>query len=211
MNYKNKIVHIVYRGEDMPRFSLIEEENISKELIQKGTVLFTKYGLSKVSVDDIVKEVRIAKATFYKFYESKEAFYFEILLKERKELFEKLNRFSLKCRDLSGREHVYQVFVKMNDLLKEHPILTTIDDNTIHTVGRKLSTKYEDIILEQGIEAFRLLTENGVIFKQELEIIGLVYHSLYKVWASMGDIDAAKQAEVIDIMLRGIIDQTVKE
>ncbi len=193
----------------MPRFSLIEEENIRKELIQKGTILFTKYGLGKVSVDDIVKEVRIAKATFYKFFESKEAFYFELLLKERKELFEELNNFSLKCMKLSGRDHVYQVFAKMSELLMEHPILATIDSDTIHLVGRKLPRENEEIILGQGTEALRLLTEHGVRFKQELEIVSIIYHSLYKVWSGLSSLDVAKQTEIIDIMLRGIIDQTV--
>lgn len=215
MNYKNELVHIVftitYRSKDMPRFSLVEEENIRKELIIKGTILFTKYGLSKVSVDDIVREVKIAKATFYKFYESKEAFYFDILLKERKELFEKLNIFSSKCKDLPGKEHVFQVFVKMKELLMEHPILANIDSDTIHIVSRKLPKKNEEMILNQGIEAFRLLSKNGVKFKQDLEIVGLVYHSLFKVWSSLSDLDPVKTAEVINIMLRGIIDQTVIE
>jgi AcrR family transcriptional regulator len=195
----------------MPRFSLIEEENIRKELLQKGTMLFTKYGLNKVSIDDIVNEVKIAKATFYKFYESKEAFYFEILLKERKELFEQLNLFSLKCKDLPGRKHVYQVFGKMNELLMEHPILATIDSETIRIIGRKLPKENENMILEQGIEALRLLTRNGVKFKQDIEIVGIAYHSLYKAWSGLSDLDAAKRTEVIDIMLRGMIDQTVIE
>lgn len=193
----------------MPRFSLIEEENIRNELIQKGTLLFTKYGLSKVSVDDIAKEVRIAKATFYKFFESKEAFYFEILLNERKKLFEKLNAYSLQCRDLSGREHVYKVFARMNELLNEHPILAAIDIDTIHIIGRKLPKKDAELILEQGIEALRLLIKNGVRFKQDLEIVSLVYHSLYKAWSGLADLDTAQKAQVIDIMLRGVIDQTV--
>lgn len=195
----------------MPRFSVIEEENIRKELIQKGTVLFTKYGLRKVSVDDIVNEVKIAKATFYKFYESKEAFYFEILLRERKELFDKLNNFSLECKALSGREHIYQVFTKMNELLNEHPILASIDRDTIHIVGRKLPKENEKLIFEQGIEAFRLLTENGIRFKQDLETVSLIYHSLYKAWSDLSDLGTDKQAEIIGIMLRGIIDQTVIE
>lgn len=195
----------------MPRFTLIEEENIRKELMQKGTILFVKYGLNKVSIDDIVNEVRIAKATFYKFFESKINFYFEILLKERKELFEKLNLFSLKCRDLPGRKHVYQVFVKMNELLMEHPILTTIDSDTIYLIERKLSKENEIIFLDQGIEALRLLTKNGVKFKQDLEIVGVAYYSLYRVWSSLNDLDATKKTKVIDIILRGIIDQTVVE
>lgn len=195
----------------MPRFSLVEEENIRKELIQKGTVLFTKYGLNKVSIDDIVKEVKIAKATFYKFYQSKEAFYFDILLKERKQLFEKLSLFSMQCKELPGKKHVYLVFSKMNELLEEHPILATIDNDAIQIVSRKLPKENEKILLEQGMEAFRILVKSGVRFKQDLETVSMVYHSLYKVWASLEGIDAAKQAEIIDIMLRGIIDQTVIE
>lgn len=91
----------------MPRFSETEKERIKARLLTQAHKLFSEEGLAKTSIDKIVEASGIGKGTFYKFYDSKEGLYFELLLKEEfimdefiEELFqsdwpaqEKLKRF----------------------------------------------------------------------------------------------------------------------
>ena len=63
----------------MPRaFTLQEKAAIRTQLIDAATALFGQYGLKKTSVDDIVRAAHVAKGTFYQFFDSKEALYFEV-------------------------------------------------------------------------------------------------------------------------------------
>ena len=59
-------------------FTKSNKEQIRHNLIQKGRDYFIKYGLKKTSVDELAKAVGIAKGSFYKFFDSKEALFLTI-------------------------------------------------------------------------------------------------------------------------------------
>ena len=64
----------------MPRpWSEEEKKIIKKSLIKEGRKLFEKYGLQKTTIDEIVSAARISKGSFYRFYQSKEELYFDVL------------------------------------------------------------------------------------------------------------------------------------
>ena len=67
----------------MPRaFSEEEKGRIRALLIEAGKSCFTRYGLKKTTIDDLVKPAGIAKSSFYLFFDSKETLYIECLLDE---------------------------------------------------------------------------------------------------------------------------------
>ncbi|MEM9387901.1 MAG: TetR/AcrR family transcriptional regulator [Pseudomonadota bacterium] len=64
----------------MPRaFHPHEEEAIRAALRSTGKELFENRGVAKTSIEEITRPARIAKGSFYKFYPSKEALFFELL------------------------------------------------------------------------------------------------------------------------------------
>ncbi|MEM1245993.1 MAG: TetR/AcrR family transcriptional regulator [Acidobacteriota bacterium] len=64
----------------MPRaFSQDEEASIRRRLREVGRDLFGRQGVSKTSVERLTAPARIGKGSFYKFYPSKEALFFELL------------------------------------------------------------------------------------------------------------------------------------
>lgn len=64
----------------MPRaFDEREREQISVQLKQVALKMFSASGVAKISVDQLTRSVGIAKGSFYRFYESKEMLYFELL------------------------------------------------------------------------------------------------------------------------------------
>lgn len=64
----------------MPRgFTAQERELIRGTLLEQGRRLFEIHGLMKTSVDDLARAAGISKGAFYKFFDSKEELFFEIL------------------------------------------------------------------------------------------------------------------------------------
>ncbi|MBN1190530.1 MAG: TetR/AcrR family transcriptional regulator [Dehalococcoidales bacterium] len=59
-------------------FSAENKDRIRRNLIQKGRAYFIKYGIRKTSVDELAKAAGIAKGSFYKFFDSKEALFMAI-------------------------------------------------------------------------------------------------------------------------------------
>ena len=75
----------------MPKpFSAAQKETIREKLMEVGRTCFLRYGLKKTTIDDLVKPAGIAKASFYLFFDSKEALYMAIFLQEIPEMMGRL-------------------------------------------------------------------------------------------------------------------------
>ena len=67
----------------MPRtFTETEKEVIRKQLLEKGSHCFSRYGLKKTGIEDITNLAGIGKGTFYNFFNSKEELFVEVLKHE---------------------------------------------------------------------------------------------------------------------------------
>ena len=74
------------------------KERIRRALLQKGREYFIKYGIKKTSVEDLTRAAGIAKGSFYKFFNSKEALFMavheESEARLQREMFGKLETIS---------------------------------------------------------------------------------------------------------------------
>ena len=67
----------------MPRaFTPAEKETIRNKLMESGRHCFLRFGMNKTTLDDLVKPAGIAKASFYLFFDSKEALFVELFMAE---------------------------------------------------------------------------------------------------------------------------------
>ncbi len=72
----------------MRGFSDEERDRIREHLIESGQTLFAQFGLERTRIKDITAEVEIGTSTFYQFFDSKEALYVEVLLREHQQFHE---------------------------------------------------------------------------------------------------------------------------
>lgn len=71
----------------MPRgFTTADRDRISRALLAAGRELFTKQGLRKTALEDLVAPAGIVKSTFYQFFDSKEALYLQLMLDEAEQV-----------------------------------------------------------------------------------------------------------------------------
>jgi len=80
-------------------FTETERETIRGRLIESGRECFSRYGLAKTSIEDLVRSAGIAKASFYLFFESKEALYVETVVLEIPPMIERLLDASFRTTD----------------------------------------------------------------------------------------------------------------
>lgn len=67
----------------MPRgFTAQERDRIGQALLDAGRDLFTRQGLRKTALEELVAPAGIVKSTFYQFFDSKEALYLQLMLDE---------------------------------------------------------------------------------------------------------------------------------
>ena len=193
----------------MPRFSETEKKNIREKLITEGEKLFLAYGIKKVTIDDLVKAVHIAKASFYVFYENKEYLFLDIVQYRQQQVFTALDSVLADNINLSNKERVRQVFFVMHESLSQYPILSQVDTPTVELVARKVPKERLVVFAEQNIDAAKTLQNHGVKFSCKIETASYAFQALYHSWMFLGESNAGQQEAVIKIMLDGIINQIV--
>jgi AcrR family transcriptional regulator len=80
--------------------------------METGLACFTRYGLKKTTIEDLVKPLKISKAAFYHFFDSKEALFAELLM----ERFPAMQRRVVE-RSLRATDNVREAIVKFQEEL----------------------------------------------------------------------------------------------
>lgn len=107
----------------MPRpFNEHQREMIRQRLLTHGHRLFSAYGLAKTNVEELADAAGISKGAFYKFYDSKEALFMDIM--EQAEIH--LRQEVLAAVDLPGptpRARLLAALKKAFAVFAEMPVL----------------------------------------------------------------------------------------
>ncbi|WP_292388639.1 TetR/AcrR family transcriptional regulator [Methanosarcina sp. UBA5] len=106
----------------MRSFTDEEREIIRRKIIDRGKDCFAIYGIKKTSIEDLTKDLGIAKSSFYSFFNSKEDLFLQIFKEEREALKDSLleNSF-LKYRtepDKAVRAYLHYLL----NIVNNHPI-----------------------------------------------------------------------------------------
>lgn len=193
----------------MPRFSTQGKERIQQSLLEEGERLFTAYGLKKVTIDEIVNAVKIAKASFYKFYEGKEYLFLEIVQRKQKDIFDTLEGVLENSSSKTDKERVKMVFCVMSELMGKYPLLTRIDGETVEAIARKVSPQRLEEFSLQGFDAVKAMEKHGIVFRYDTQVVSQVFQALYQSWISLQGQPEEMQKQVIQIMLDGVIEEII--
>ncbi|MCC4768019.1 MAG: TetR/AcrR family transcriptional regulator [Methanosarcina vacuolata] len=106
----------------MRSFTDEEREIIRRKIIDRGKDCFARYGIKKTSIEDLTKDLGIAKSSFYSFFSSKEDLFLQIFKEEREALKDNLleNSF-LKYRtepDKAVRAYLHYLL----NIVNNHPV-----------------------------------------------------------------------------------------
>ncbi len=124
----------------MPKwFSEEEKEKIRQQLLEQGEKQFSTFGFKKTNVDEIARAAGISKGAFYRFYESKELLFMDVIehveIRSRREI--------MKAIDLSGpspRVRLYDVLKRAFGLFGELPILRVFTSSDFDILARGVPT-----------------------------------------------------------------------
>ncbi|MBQ4282590.1 MAG: TetR/AcrR family transcriptional regulator [Lachnospira sp.] len=195
----------------MPKFGEQEKVRIKQCLLVEGERLFSTYGLKKATIDDIVKAVNIAKASFYKFYDGKEYLFLDIAQREQKEIFDALEGVLIESKDKSDKERVKLVFFTMSGLMRRYPLLAGIDKETVEIIARKVSPQRLKEYSIQGFDAVKTMEKHGIVFRYDTQVVSQLFQALYQSWIALQGQPVEVQEQVINIMLEGLINQIIGE
>lgn len=138
----------------MRGFSDEERDAIRQQLVEAGRELFVRYGPEKTNVADVTDEVGIAKGTFYRFFDSKAALYFEIFLQERDEFLAAVEADLVEIDDTEAA--IVCLFDRYLSWIEESPLLQRlVVDAAYKNVFRELPAEQLDRAQREALGELR--------------------------------------------------------
>ena len=193
----------------MPKaFTQSQIEQIRFALLQKGREYFIRYGLKKTSVDDIARAVGIAKGSFYRFFDSKEA----LLLEIHKASEEKL-RTDLMCKfeKIKEPDEKLRFFLKSSfAILEEDPlILAVFGRGELDSFSGFISSKqYEEHYRENIVfmkDLIQRWQEEGIIRQVDAEVTGNLIASAFFIYLQKETLGTEMYNKVTDMLIETLV------
>ena len=195
----------------MPKFNENERAMIQEKLLTEGERLFIRHGLKKVTVDDLVNGIGIAKGSFYAFFESKEHLYTEILFSIQSKILAATEVFLKENTSLKPKELLTSLVAWSYDEIEKYPMMLQHDLELWVYLLRKLSNDILDRYSDMNMQVAMLLAEHGVKFKYDIEVVVGVFQALGAAYDGMMIKNELGSKTIMEILISGIANEIVEE
>lgn len=196
-------------------FSDVEKQAIHALLIEKGKMLFSKFGFKKTSILDITKAVGIAQGTFYKFFKSKEELYFVILELEEKGIREQLLNVDI-SKDNSPKKTIKDLLHHMIHIVETNPLIRQLYFGShMNDMLEKLPPKLVRNHFKNDLTSFQTLVEKwkaeGVTIEEDPEVIAGIIRALFVLTLHQKEVGETVYQKTMERLIALIVDGLFKE
>ena len=147
-------------------------ETLKSDILNTSAALFRKCGLRSVSIDDVCKELRISKKTFYNYFKQKE----ELIEQVLHNIHEQNKNKSQSSWDLEDGKNCIDVFMELDKKVKFDTEENKKHISMLFDLEKyypKIFQRHVDMMREIQCEAMRKFINRGLnegVFRQDLDI-----------------------------------------
>lgn len=160
---------------------IIKKEIRKKELLNIAYKLFMTKGYENTSVDEIIAEAKIAKGTYYYYFESKEATLEKVIEMMIEEECKKANE--ILQSNLSVQEKILGIIISMRPNTEELKIQEAINIPENIVMHQKINKKIIEVITPLLTEVIEEGKKQNIFdcdnVKERIEIILLITNNLF--------------------------------
>jgi len=139
-------------------------------LLEASQLLFLEHGIEGVSVDDITSKAKMAKGSFYRYFDSQAALVDQLIEAVRKDITGALEACSVELDTAATRDAQFAAYRRLGEaiaaLFLEHPgvVRLYLQENRAPSVGaRKPIAELAKVISEYAIEITRKAQTHGIL------------------------------------------------
>lgn len=160
---------------------IIKKEIRKKELLNIAYKLFMTKGYENTSVDEIIAEAKIAKGTYYYYFESKEATLEKVIEMMIEEECKKANE--ILQSNLSVQEKILGIIISMRPNTEELKIQEAINIPENIVMHQKINKKIIEVITPLLTEVIKEGKKQNIFdcdnVKERIEIILIITNNLF--------------------------------
>lgn len=208
---KQKAVKIEGNSVMSPRALTAKEREKQKEqLLEVGKKLIIEQGIKKVSVDDITKACKVAKGTFYNYYDNKETMLLEIVWKIYSQVVDQAVEIFQKATPENIRA-LTEDFLKSILYNPQQVFLFSNHDELGYLLANTSGEQMDNFHRQEEKSFARLIKIAGCdIDRVKPAVVHNYIHAMYFATATHYIITDALP-ETLDIMVEGLLNYIFKE
>ena len=135
------------------------KEEKAESILNTAKKMFGRYGPQKTTLDEIANVARVAKATIYNYFGSKERVYLEVLRREANEIIEKIS--SSVSQEILPRDKVVAFARAKFQYMRQAINILNLDRDGIEKVLPKAESIRSELF-EREVDIIRSILEEGV-------------------------------------------------
>ena len=199
----------------MPRgFTEQEKARIHAALMERGKALFETYGLRKTTVDELAAAAGISKGAFYRFFDSKEALFFAILLQAEAEVQQHLLRIEV-ANGATGYDRFRVMLTNVLALWRSNPLFARVGNEEYAQLVRTLPPETVQAHLDDDAAFAQTFVAHwrqaGVPITAAPDVVSELIRALFFVSLHEHEFRAGVFPQVMDALIAGITTYVVNE
>jgi AcrR family transcriptional regulator len=188
-------------------FSDSEIETIRTKLKLRARECMLRYGVRKTSVKDIVSAAGISTGAFYKFYDSKELLFFEVIEEMHTEIFTVAEEILNKHSDLVIRERVILALLSCCRKTAELGFMQVWEAEAAYLLRKLPEEALRNHNKNEGTRIVKILTELGIHASLPTVDVADILQCLLSALAQPMSIGAERSQRVTEFMIRAICEK----
>ncbi|WP_400246787.1 TetR/AcrR family transcriptional regulator [Niallia sp. JL1B1071] len=200
----------------MPRgFNEQEKQKIFETLIDEGKRLFSRFGLKKTSVGELAKAAGIAPGSFYTFFDSKEALFFEIMEKEEDKIRSRFIQLDL-TREADIKESLKRFLFQMLSMVEENELFRQLLlDKNYDALLRKLPPQKLEEHLHRDSDSIGVILskwkEIGIAQGIEEDAIAGLFRALFTISLHKQEVGEEIYPKTMELLMDLIVEGLIKK
>ncbi len=201
----------------MRSFTSEEREIIRNKIVDRGKECFARYGIKKTSIEDLTRDLGIAKSSFYSFFNSKEDLFLQIYTEEREALKDNLleNSF-LKYRkepDKAIKAYLHYVL----NIANNHPVWRKVYIEKEHlelTISRSSEEKIKNIHRENVkmiLPFFEEWAAAGLLIDKDARILAETTYAVLSLIHLRNEIEDEDFQDIMNILIDLLAENIIKK
>ncbi|MDF2613702.1 MAG: TetR family transcriptional regulator [Clostridia bacterium] len=190
-------------------FTEYEKNIIKDQLKASARECMTKYGIKKTTVDQLTQMSNISKGAFYKFYDSKELLFFEIIEDFHQEFYELALNILQGRTDLSERERIEKAIWESYMLIQTAPFISNMQSELSYLLRKLPEDALKNHYHTGNISIQDVIKESGITLSVSPEFVYTAIHAIEVLLTHTDDIGKPYFDEVLKLFIKSISEKIV--
>lgn len=201
----------------MRSFTDEEREILRKKIIDMGKDCFARYGVKKTRIEDLTKDLGIAKSSFYSFFNSKEDLFLQIFKEEREALKDSLLENSFLKYRTEPDKAIRAYFHYVLHIANNHPIWRKVFIEKEHvelTISRSSEEEIRKIHrenVEMILPFFEEWADADLLIDKDPRILAETTYGVLSFIRFRNEVEEKDFSEIMNIFVDLLAENIVKK